>query len=45
MLEDWVKKEGVSVLNVAGRCASKDPQIYDITFAIIGKYLKKAGGN
>jgi len=44
-LEAWVEKEEISVLNVAGRCASKDPEIYDITFTVLNEYLEKIRRN
>lgn len=40
-LEEWIKQEKIKILNVAGRCASKDPEIYEITLAVLSKYLEK----
>lgn len=34
-LADWLQKEGVVVLNVAGPRASKDPEIYRLTMAVL----------
>jgi hypothetical protein len=37
----WIKENGIKVLNVAGKSASKDERIYDVTFAVINNFLKR----
>ena len=38
-LEDWIDQKRINILNVAGCCASKDPEVYDITLAVLREYL------
>jgi len=40
MLIDWIKENGIEVLNVAGSQASKDGDIYPIVFTVINKLLQ-----
>ncbi|MBU0945358.1 MAG: putative molybdenum carrier protein [Proteobacteria bacterium] len=35
----WVKKNQIETLNVAGKSASSDPEIYDIVFGVMGRVL------
>jgi hypothetical protein len=37
----WIDKNGIKTLNVAGPRASKDKEIYDITFKLMVKLLEK----
>ena len=39
-LAEWTKQNCVEVLNVAGRSASKDEKIYDVTFSAISALLQ-----
>lgn len=40
MLRDWVAEYGVEVLNVAGSRASKDADIYGVTFKVVGEVIR-----
>jgi hypothetical protein len=46
-INDWISKQGIAVLNVAGPRASKDPKIYNDTFNILESvyYLGLVQGN
>jgi hypothetical protein len=35
LIEDWISKNGIEILNVAGPRATKDPQIYDLVTIIL----------
>jgi len=35
----WVKKNQIETLNVAGKSATSDPEIYDIVFGVMGRVL------
>ncbi len=37
----WLKRQGISVLNVAGPRASKDPGIYRLTWDILRRVIKE----
>ena len=39
-LAEWTKQNCVEILNVAGRSASKDEKIYDVTFSAISALLQ-----
>ena len=39
-LAEWTEQNGIEVLNVAGRSASKDEKIYDATFSTISIFLQ-----
>ena len=41
LLRAFIHKNGIEVLNVAGRRESKDPDIYDKTFQVIEKSIMK----
>jgi hypothetical protein len=45
MLQVWIKKNKVNVLNVAGPRESKDPMIYEATFALLESALAKERNN
>ena len=36
----WVKKNKIEILNVAGKSASSDPEIYDIVFRVMSSVLE-----
>jgi hypothetical protein len=42
-LRDWSKEYGIEVLNVAGRSASKDPDIYVVAYKVISGLLRNGG--
>jgi hypothetical protein len=42
-LRDWSKEYGIEVLNVAGRSASKDPDIYVVAYKVISALLRNGG--
>jgi hypothetical protein len=42
-LRIWVNENRIEVLNMAGRSASKDPDIYSVTYRVVGGLLKKGG--
>jgi hypothetical protein len=35
ILSEWIDQNGIEVLNIAGRSASKDAEIYSKTFAVV----------
>ena len=37
----WIKENDIEVLNVAGKSASKDERIYDVTYAVMDELLKR----
>lgn len=39
-LRDWSKEYGIEVLNVAGRSAGKDPDIYVVAYKVINGLLR-----
>jgi hypothetical protein len=41
-LSRWINSNGIEVLNVAGKSASKDPYIYDKVFQIISVVIKES---
>ena len=41
-LSEWCSENQIEILNVAGRSASKDPDIYIVTYKVVGGLLKKA---
>ena len=41
LLKAFVEEHGVEILNVAGAKASKDPEIYDATFAVVERTLAR----
>ena len=42
-LKEWIERKGIRVLNVAGSRASKDPDIYRVTAAVLESLLGKDG--
>lgn len=42
-LRTWVNENRIEVLNVAGRSASKDPDIYIVTYKVVNGLLKNGG--
>lgn len=43
-LKEWIKNNAIRVLNVAGPRASKDPDIYGVTAAVLESLLGKDRG-
>jgi hypothetical protein len=42
-LSDWCAENQIEILNVAGRSASKDPDIYIVTYRVVSRLLKSGG--
>jgi len=42
-LTDWCAEKQIELLNVAGRSASKDPDIYSVTYKVVCGLLKNGG--
>jgi hypothetical protein len=40
-LKEWIERRGIRVLNIAGSRASKDPDIYRVTAAVLESLLGK----
>lgn len=40
---DWIQRHRISILNVAGSRASKDPEIYGAVLRLLGYIFKKTG--
>lgn len=40
-LSEWCSDKQIEILNVAGRSASKDPEIYSVTYKVVSAILRK----
>ena len=40
MLTSWIEDNGIEVLNVAGKSASSDPEIYELSYKVMNKVIQ-----